>query len=87
MFTYTQMLEKSSRYVGFPIATLHCLVEMIENSRLVDNLRYWREQLEKDGLIKKIRKTRDHRDNIRRSIQVESERLSELQRAVADLLA
>ncbi len=72
--------------IGFPIATLHCLITMVENSRLADHLECWREHMEKDGLIRKIRRVRDHHANILRGIKIEEERITDLQSAISNML-
>ncbi len=72
--------------IGFPIATLHCLVTMIENSRLADHLECWRVHMEEDGLIRKIRRVRDHHANILRGIETEKERIKDLQSAISNML-
>jgi len=72
--------------IGFPIATLHCLVTMIENSRLADHLECWRAHMDADGLIRKIRSVKDHHANILHGIEIEAERIKDLQSAIASML-
>tara|TARA_B100000497_G_scaffold116880_1_gene141670 strand:+ start:1134 stop:1376 length:243 start_codon:yes stop_codon:yes gene_type:complete len=78
------MIEEKS--IGFPIATLHCLITMIENSRLMDHLEYWKLNIEADGLIKKIRRIGKHHENILNGIQIEVERIEALQSAIINIL-
>ena len=72
--------------VGFPIATLHCLITMIENDRLLVRIHRWRTDMDEDGLIQKIRKTEAHRANILRSLQIETSRVLDLQSAISSML-